>query len=154
MSDSNRPKPRANRKRFRPENEKSLRELRSTLVEHHKFLMEIARREWERAHGRTAGPGELLHLLMEDPDLAWLRLLSSKIARLDAILDDPEEGAAETLVAELDRLILERGPEEAEFQLRYESALAGSADVSLLHVQVVHAMRSVRGVALSLLDPS
>jgi hypothetical protein len=153
MSDSHRP-PRAHRKRFRPDDEKSLRELRLALVDHHKVLMEIARREWERAHGRVAGPAELLNLLMEDPDLAWLRLLSSKIARLDAILDDPEEGAAETLVADLDRLILERGPEEAEFQLRYEFALAESADVSLLHVRVVRAMRSVRGVRLDLHDPS
>lgn len=116
--------------------------------------MEIGRREWERAHGRVAAPGELLRLLMEDPELAWLRLLSSKIARLDAILVDPQEGDAEDLVAELDRLILERGPEEAEFQLRYEAALAGSADVSLLHVQVVHAMRRLRGMTFTLHDPS
>lgn len=91
---------------------------------------------------------------MEDTELAWLRLLSSKIARLDAILVDPQEGDAEELVAELDRLILERGPEEAEFQLRYEAALASSADVSLLHVQVVHAMRRLRGVTFTLHDPS
>jgi len=124
------------------------------LLAHHKALMEIARREWERSHGRVAAPAELLQLLMEDPELAWLRLLSSKIARLDAVLVDPEEGAAEDLVADLEQLILERGPEEVEFQLRYEAALAGSADVSLLHVQVAQAMRRLRGVSFTLYDPS
>ena len=153
MSEDPRP-PRANRKRFGSDEEGSLRELRSALVAHHKALMEIARGEWERAHGRVAAPGELLRLLMEDSELAWLRLLSSKIARLDALLVDPQQGDAEELVADLDRLILDRGPEEAEFQLRYEAVLAGSADVALFHVQVVHAMRRLRGVTFTLHDPS
>ncbi|MCA9727879.1 MAG: hypothetical protein KC729_09370 [Candidatus Eisenbacteria bacterium] len=153
MSDSERPRPRSSRKHFRAGDAEALRELRSLLLHQHKVLMEMARREWERAEGRVAGPGELLHLLMEDPALAWLRLLSSKVARLDAILDDPEDGQAETLVAEVDGLILERGPEEAEFQIRYESALASSADATLLHVQLAHALRKVRG-PLPLLDPA
>jgi hypothetical protein len=110
--------------------------------------MDLARRDWQKSHGRVVSAAELLNLLMQDPSLQWLRLLSSKIARLDEVLDEPESVAAEALVREVDELIVEGGPDQAEFQLHYQAALQASADAALLHVKIAHALRRVRGRAL------
>jgi hypothetical protein len=49
-------------------------DLRKTLLNLHKTLIEWERAAYERIHGRTS-PGSLLTALMSDPQFAWLRPL-------------------------------------------------------------------------------
>jgi len=128
----------------------ALRELRTGLLHHHRVLMEHARRDYERLHGRIAGPGQLLHLLMQDPEFGWLRMLSSLLAELDESLEEPVPGETEAVVAAIARLLLEVEADDGGFQVRYRQALQDSPDVVLSHAQVGGALRKLRGVKFDL----
>lgn len=70
-----------------------LNDLRHALLHLHKVLLEIERLDYERQNGRVT-PGELLKLLLQDEQFAWLRAVSEIIVRIDEMLED-EEGAEE-----------------------------------------------------------
>jgi len=128
----------------------ALGELRSGLLHHHRVLMELARREYERAHGRIASSGQLLHLLMQDPEFGWLRMLSSLLAGLDESLEEPVPGETEAAVEAIARLLLEVDPDAGEFQVLYRKALQDSPDVVLSHARVGGSLRKLRNVKFDL----
>ena len=66
-------------------------ELRHSLLELHKALLDAQRIRYERDHGRIKSSGELLGLVLEHPSFAWLRQLSALIARLDEWIEMREE---------------------------------------------------------------
>lgn len=135
---------------FLSEDEAVLKAFRQALLQHHRNLLEVARRDWQRLNERVVNPSEMLQLLMDEPSLQWLRVLSSMIARLDEDLVDPLPGAAESILEAADRLLLGADPENVAFQILYRDAVSRSAEVALTHVQVVHAIRPLRGRKLPL----
>ena len=66
-------------------------ELRHSVLELHKALLDAQRIRYERDHGRIQSSGELLGLVLEHPSFAWLRQLSALIARLDEWVEMREE---------------------------------------------------------------
>ena len=58
-------------------------EVRRSLLDLHKALLDAQQIRYEREHGRVRSSGELLGLVLEHPAFAWLRSLSALIARLD-----------------------------------------------------------------------
>lgn len=54
----------------------------------HKVLIEAVRLDYERAHGRIENPVELLQLVANDEQFAWLRPLTRLLVELD---EEPEE---------------------------------------------------------------
>jgi hypothetical protein len=66
-------------------------ELRHSILELHKALLDAQRIRYERDHGRIKSSGELLGLVLEHPSFAWLRQLSALIARLDEWMEMREE---------------------------------------------------------------
>jgi hypothetical protein len=67
-------------------------DLRKSLLNLHKTLLDWERAAYERVHGRTS-PGNLLTALITDPQFAWLRPLSELIVRIDESLEiDALEG--------------------------------------------------------------
>jgi hypothetical protein len=139
--------------RFEPEGEAALLQLRSALLQHHRVLVDLAQRDYEREHGRIEGPGKLLHLLMQDPDFGWLRGLSALIARLDEALESPLPGDAEDLVEALARLLLEpeAGADDARgFGLRYQEALQRSPEVVVSHGRLAGTLRPLRSARFPL----
>lgn len=135
---------------FGPDDDAVLRAFRRALLQHHRNLLEVARRDWQRQNERLVSPTELLQLLMDEPALQWLRAVSSMIARLDEDLVEPTLGTAESIIASADRLFVDNDPDQAAFQILYREAVAKSAEVALTHVQVVHAIRPLRGRKLPL----
>ena len=63
----------------------SVETVRRALLEFHKRLIEAARIEYEKEHGRIASSGEYLRLLTEEESFAWLRPFSSLILALDEL---------------------------------------------------------------------
>jgi hypothetical protein len=61
---------------------KSLEKLRTPLLEVHRALLEGERGE--------RMPGEFLQALIKDPELEWIRPLTTLVASLDELLGDPE----------------------------------------------------------------
>ncbi|HZI19861.1 MAG TPA: hypothetical protein VEY09_14850 [Pyrinomonadaceae bacterium] len=76
----------------RGEDLRRLREVRLALLRLHKALIEDERAAYERVRGRVTA-GELLQLLINHEQFAWLRAFSELIVRMDELFD--LKGAAE-----------------------------------------------------------
>ena len=101
----------------------------------HRELVEVERRDYERAHGRL-GPAELLHHLLHDATFAWLKPLTTVIARMDEAeeLDEPAEAeeAKKAVIAEL-RDLLRAREDGNDFQRRYAALLQIEPGLALSH---------------------
>src|SRR5687767_10379012 len=120
----------------------ALKELRHGLLRLHKLLLDLERRDFERARGRISNSYEFLQLVLKDPWFDWLHRLSELIVQIDETLDhrDPDkpttEADAKALQARAKSLL---APAESgtEFQKNYFLALQQSPDVVLLHAELM-----------------
>jgi hypothetical protein len=120
----------------------ALKELRHGLLRLHKLLLDLERRDYERARGRISNSYEFLQLVLKDPWFDWLHRLSELIVQIDESLDARE---TETPMSEEDaQALIERAkvllaPSESgtQFQKNYFLALQQSPDVVLLHSEVM-----------------
>ena len=113
-----------------------LRELSARLMKLHLVLLDRERRRYEDRRGAVQA-GELLHLVMTDPQFAWLRSLSTMIAQIDATVDADDPITEETCAGMLQgayRLLKSGG--SSDFQLKYHDALQDSPDVVMAHAEV------------------
>ncbi|MCT7373542.1 hypothetical protein [Chelativorans salis] len=79
-------------------------------------------------------PYTLLFALIDDPRFAWTSRLSQLIVRLDEMLQEGEFSTAGDLIPfrdEVARMLGEKEGENAEFRLRYLTALQKAPDVAL-----------------------
>ncbi len=120
----------------------ALKELRHGLLRLHKLLLDLERRDYERARGQISNSYEFLQLVLKDPWFDWLHRLSELIVQIDESLDTRD---SETPLTEPDaKAMLERAktllaPSESgtQFQKNYFLALQQSPDVVLLHSEVM-----------------
>jgi len=63
-----------------------LAELRHLLLQLHKTLIDWQRADYERVHGRLQTT-QLLQVIFDDPEFAWLRSMSGLIVRIDEALE-------------------------------------------------------------------
>jgi hypothetical protein len=120
----------------------NLKLLRHGLLRLHKTLLDLERRDYERARGRISNSYEFLLLVLKDPWFDWLHRLSELIVQIDETLDthDSETPATEADASALiDRAKTLLTPAETgtEFQKNYFLALQQSPDVVLLHSEIV-----------------
>ena len=119
-----------------------LKDLRQGLLRLHKLLLDLERRDYERARGRIGNSYEFLQLVLKDPWFDWLHRLSELIVQIDESLDTRD---VETAMTEDDaKALFERAkallaPSESgtQFQKNYFLALQQSPDVVLLHSEVM-----------------
>jgi hypothetical protein len=113
-----------------------LRNLSQSLLRLHKVLLDRERRAYEDRYGAVA-PNEMFRLLLQDERFAWLRALSTMIARVDEAVD-AEEALAPDVVdrafAAVYQLLKSGG--EGAFQQRYQDALQSSPDVVMAHAEI------------------
>src|SRR5882672_9725764 len=84
---------------------KSFADVRHDVLDLHKTVLDAARREYERDHGRLRNT-EFLSVLIEDPAFAWLNPLTALIVRIDEALEDEEQSPElEELASRLRALI-------------------------------------------------
>lgn len=121
----------------------SLKEVRHGLLRLHKLLLELERRDYERARGPIGNSYEFLQLVLKDPWFDWLHRLSELIVQMDESLDTREPEKL-PLSEEDARALFERAkallaPSESgsQFQKNYFLALQQSPDVVLLHSEVM-----------------
>lgn len=67
--------------------------LRFALLRLHKTLLDMERRDYEKAN-HAVNTGELFRLVVDDPHFAWLHNISEFVVRIDETLDD-EKGVTE-----------------------------------------------------------
>jgi hypothetical protein len=117
-----------------------LTELRNSLLQHHKVLLDSERETYERDVERVTSPNHLLSLVLHDPWFSWLRELSQLVVLIDETLDADEEplttGDAARLIEQARQLLT---PEEggAGFARRYFEALQRDPDVVIAHSRMM-----------------
>lgn len=113
-----------------------LRDLSTRLLRLHKVLLDRERQAYEDRYGAVPA-GELFRLLLHDERFAWLRALSTMIAKVDEAVDAEEEIPPEVVdraFAAVHQLLKSGG--ESDFQQRYQDALQTSPDVVMAHAEV------------------
>ena len=119
----------------------SLKQLRQVLLRLHKILLELERRDFERARGPIGNSYEFLQLVLKDPWFDWLHRLSELIVQIDETLDPHAEAPATepdaNALFERIRSLLTPAETGSEFQKNYFLALQQSPDVVLLHSEVI-----------------
>jgi hypothetical protein len=120
----------------------NLRLLRFGLLRLHKTLLDLERRDYERARGKIGNSYEFLQLVLKDPWFDWLHRLSELIVQIDETLDtrDSETPATEadaTALIERGKTLLAPAESGTEFQKNYFLALQQSPDVVLLHSEIM-----------------
>ena len=96
-------------------------ELRRSLLELHRLLLDVQRRQVERINGRMS-PGELLQAATQDLRFSWISELFEPIAALDAAYSDDDEAAADQALERVRALLVEPDP-EGSFGRRYLQVL-------------------------------
>jgi hypothetical protein len=122
----------------------NLKVLRTGLLRLHKTLLDLERRDYERARGRIGNSYEFLQLVLKDPWFDWLHRLSELIVQIDETIDPhaetaATEGDAKALI-ERAKTLLAPSESGSEFQKNYFLALQQSPDVVLLHSEVIRLM--------------
>ena len=118
-----------------------LGEVRLKILHLHQALLEIERKSYERIHGRV-NSGELLQLVINHPQFAWLRTISALITQIDEMFDTDEPPAAEdvtNLVIQARQLLTSPGDEE--FRDRYQQALQREPDAVMAHAALMTLLR-------------
>jgi hypothetical protein len=121
-------------------------ELRRRLLQLHKLLIDWQRVEYERTHGRLQTT-QLLHVMFNDAEFAWLRSMSGLIVRIDESLDAKPPEVIETgpLMAQARELV---APEAGSpYAMRYHAAMQELPDVILAHRDLVTLLKLQRPAA-------
>ncbi|WP_193197946.1 hypothetical protein [Nostoc sp. MG11] len=120
-----------------------LSELRIKLLRLHKLLLETERFTYEQVRGQVSR-GELLQLVINHEQFAWLHRLSALILQIDELLHDGEpvtQEAMEAIDGDIRTLL---SPDELgdEFAMKYNTAFQRHPDVVLAHADVVMLLTS------------
>jgi hypothetical protein len=114
-----------------------LRDVRVRLLQLHQTLLEMERKRFETTHGRV-NSGELLQLVLNHEQFAWLRIISALVVQIDEMLDADEPASAAdmlNLISAARQLFAESG--DQEFQRKYEAALQQEPDVVMAHAALM-----------------
>jgi hypothetical protein len=137
--------------------QESLSQVRRTLLDLHKALIERERAAYEKGHGAVT-PGEMLQLLIRDPAFSWLHPISELIVRVDELISnandrrrptparpvmtpDQVNAEAEMLMAET-RELLTAGDAPGGFRQHYEAVLEADPAIKAMHRAVISALPS------------
>jgi hypothetical protein len=118
-----------------------LSEVRLKILQLHQTLLEIERKSYERIHGRV-NSGELLQLVINHPQFAWLRIISALVVQIDEMLDADEPASAADMISLIDsarQLFTES--EDHEFHHKYHAALQQEPEVVMAHSALLKLIR-------------
>jgi hypothetical protein len=107
----------------------------------HKILLELERADFERVSGRLTS-GELLQLVINHAQFAWLRQISALVVQIDETLDadepvTPEE--VENLLGQTRSLFTASG--DKTFREKYQAALQRSPEAVMAHSELTTLLR-------------
>jgi hypothetical protein len=120
-----------------------LTELRTALLRLHKTLLDMERREYERAHGYVS-TGELFRLVIDHQQFAWLHNISEFVVRLDETLAGEAPITPEDLRSAVGMARKMFVPSESgdAFQKRYFDAIQRDPAVVMEHAGLVQLFSS------------
>jgi hypothetical protein len=121
-----------------PENElKQLKDVRLRLLRLHKMLLDQERAEFEKVYGSVTS-GQLLQLVINHEQFAWLHSISELVVRIDEMFDAENPMTSEeakAFLAEAGNLLSPAGYQDS-FKRKYYDALQSNPDVVLAHSEL------------------
>lgn len=119
--------------------------LREALLRLHKTLLEMERREYQKAHGSVSA-GELFRLVVDDPQFSWLHNISEFVVRIDEALAadagiTPEDTRGAMALA---RKIFAPTETGDGFQKKYFDAIQKDPTVVMEHAELVRLFQNER----------
>ena len=118
-----------------------LRELRSKLLHLHKTLLEMERADFERNFGRVTS-GELLQLVINHPQFAWLRQISALVVQMDEMLAAEEPATLSNVQGLLAQAsLLFTSSTDEVFKEKYQAALQREPAAVVAHSEVTKLLR-------------
>jgi len=118
-----------------------LADLRLGLLRLHKALLEMERINYEKVAGQV-NSGELLQMVLNHPQFAWLRIISALVVEIDEILNGEDQVRMSDfaeLTSQARRLLT--APENVEFKTKYQAALQNEPAVVMAHSNVMQLLR-------------
>ena len=112
--------------------------LRQALLRLHKTLLDMERRDYEKAHG-VVTTGELFRLVVDDAQFAWLHNISEFVVRIDEALSS-DEGVTEQgahVSISLARKLFAPTETGDGFQKQYFHAIQRDPAVVMEHAELV-----------------
>jgi hypothetical protein len=112
--------------------------LRQALLRLHKTLLDMERRDYEKAHG-VVTTGELFRLVVDDAQFAWLHNISEFVVRIDEALSS-DEGVTEQgahVSISLARKLFAPTETGDGFQKQYFQAIQRDPAVVMEHAELV-----------------
>ena len=122
-----------------------LNDLRHALLSLHKMLLEKEREAYARVHGQVTS-GEMLRLVLEHEQFAWLRFISGLVVRIDELLDedDPlDQNEADSVLAEARKLLTPLEISKS-FEEKYQAALQSDPATIMKHRDIRELINSSR----------
>jgi hypothetical protein len=115
-----------------------LSELRIKLLHLHKLLLDTERVTYEQVRGQVSR-GELLQLVINHDQFAWLHRLSELILQINELLHADEPVTSEEITALATDLRTLLTPDELgnDFAIKYDAAFQRHPDVILAHADVM-----------------
>ncbi len=107
-----------------------LKSLSKSLLRLHKTLLDAERARYEKINGKVQSSGEMLRLVLEDAQFAWLRILSGQIVLIDEFLaakQQTSESDGNNLIEETKRLLNFENKNES-FADRLQNALQNDSN--------------------------
>ncbi len=117
-------------------------DLRLGFLRLHKALLEMERKSFERTHGRV-NSGELLQLLINHEQFAWLRMVSALVVQIAEMLDADEpvtNADVINLITGARQLLT--GSDNKEFSDKYHAVLQHEPEVVMAHSALIKLLRS------------
>jgi len=131
---------------------KRLRELRSKLLHLHKTLLEMERADFERNFGRLTS-GELLQLVINHPQFAWLRQISALVVQMDEMLAAEEPATVSDVQGLLAQVsLLFTSSTDEVFKEKYQAALQRESAAVVAHSEITKLLRTVADVNSDTID--
>jgi hypothetical protein len=112
--------------------------LRQALLRLHKTLLDMERRDYEKAHG-VVSTGELFRLVVGDEQFAWLHNISEFVVRIDETLssEEPVTDADAHGPISLARKLFAPTETGDGFQKQYFNAIQRDPAVVMEHAELV-----------------
>jgi len=114
-----------------------LKEARLQTLKLHKLLLDIERNKFEQANGQVTS-GRFLNLLLNEPDLQWLRKFSTLIVEIDEMLD-LDDGYTEEMIdkyLEQIRNLIDFNFADEEFESKYKNSIQTDASIAVKHSEL------------------
>lgn len=117
-----------------------LKSLSKSLLRLHKTLLDGERRRYELSNGKVRSTAEMLRLVLDDRQFAWLRILSGQIVLIDEFLASKQpttEADGSDLIEQTARLLRFEDADE-NFGDKFQTALQNDSSAVISYNEVLN----------------